>query len=370
MKIGIEAKWYFEGPPSGQRVIKALVDYLLDYDTTNEYYIILNKKHRHLPFPHSHKKHVHAVYVWAGNNMLSNVAVLPFVMNRYGIDVTVFQNFAPLWGAGKRIAYIHDILFLSHPGYYTRWEKLYFKPLKFLTRHANAIITVSEEERQRLAAYGFKSRGNGSYVIHHGVDPVFKPRQQWQPAFLQSIITQYQLPEKFLLFVGRLNIRKNVDALLKGLAQTQTTLPLVIVGNEDWKTSNHYQTVQQLGIANRVIFLGAVYGEELAAIYALAHLFCFPSLAESFGLPALEAMASGVPVIVSGTTALPEVCGPAGNYINPEQPATIAAAIDQLLQDQQLYTQKQQQGLVRAAQLTWQNAAVKLLGCITETHNA
>ncbi len=117
-------------------------------------------------------------------------------------------------------------------------------------------------------------------------------------------------------------------------------IPLVIVGKADWKTPNLDIHLSDPAIARRVIMTGSVDDEELPVVYALSTIFCFPSFAEGFGLPPLEAMASGVPVIVANRTSLPEVCGDAATYAAPEDPASIAASIDQLLSDKGLYAAK------------------------------
>jgi glycosyltransferase involved in cell wall biosynthesis len=141
-------------------------------------------------------------------------------------------------------------------------------------------------------------------------------------------------------------------------------IPIVIVGSKDWKILDIDKLIDDLGINKRVIFSGFVLDNILPVIYSLATIFCFPSYAEGFGLPALEAMASGVPVVVSNTTSLPEICGDAGNYVNPNDPQDIAAMIDLLLKDNQLYNYKRSKGLERAKHFTWENSAKKLLECI------
>ncbi|MBI1770268.1 MAG: hypothetical protein HYR67_18010 [Bacteroidetes bacterium] len=142
MKIGIDAKWYFEGPPSGKRVVRGLVDSILTMDDDNHYYIFLNRRHKSEEFSTQGKKKVTLCYVWAGNNFLSTVFVLPFFSNRYSLDCLLYQTFISPFDKGKRVAYIHDVLFLSNPEYYTIYERLYFTPLKFLTKRSHLIITV------------------------------------------------------------------------------------------------------------------------------------------------------------------------------------------------------------------------------------
>lgn len=363
MRIGIDAKWYFEGPPSGRRVVKSLVDHLLSLDKENEYFIFLNEKHKNRPFPGQREK-VNLCYVWAGNNMLSNVFVLPGQAKRLRLDVVLYQNFVTPFGTTKKVAYIHDVLFLSNPEYYTFIERLYFSPLKFLTRRSDAIITVSEEEKKRLIRYKFASGPEKITVAYHGVDQSFKPLSEYGPAYVGEVKRKFELPERYLLFVGRLNLRKNVDNLLRAVPELKDkTTPLLIVGAENWKKSNHARIAEELGIADRVVFKGAIY-DDLGVVYALSTVFCFPSYAESFGLPPLEAMASGIPVVVSDTTSLPEICGEAGSYVRPDQPAEIASAIDKLLSNQELYEEKQRLGLARAKKFTWNNAAQIVLNCM------
>lgn len=364
MKIGIDAKWYFEGPPSGKRVVKSLVDQLLKIDDQDEYYIFLNKKHVGQIFPGKEKNNVKLCYVWAGNNLLSNVFILPFFSNRLKLDALLYQNFSSPFDKSKTIAYIHDVLFLSNPEYYTIFERLYFAPLKFLTWLANEIITVSEEEKLRLLRFKFSANPEKIKVVHHGVDPSFSPRESYPPEVIEGIRRKFNLPPKFLLYVGRLNLRKNVDHLLKAIPLLKDkAIPLVIVGADDWKKSNHSLIISELEVQDRIHFTGAIY-QELGIVYSLATVFCFPSYAESFGLPPLEAMACGIPVVVSNTTSLPEICGDAGYYITPDKPEEIALAIDNLLVNEKLYDDKKVQGLKQAKKFTWENAARKVLDCI------
>ncbi len=119
--------------------------------------------------------------------------------------------------------------------------------------------------------------------------------------------------------------------------------------------------LNELDIVDRVIFTGPVYGDDLPRIYALATVSCFVSYAESFGLPALEGMASGVPVVVSNRTCLPEICGDAALYANPDSPAEIAKGIDALLDDRQLWQSKRELGLSRPHDFTWRRSAETLL---------
>jgi len=281
----------------------------------------------------------------------------------------LYQTFISPFGKGRKIAYIHDVLFLSNPEFYTLYERLYFAPLKLLTHWASAIITVSNEEKNRLLKYKYAEDPDKIVVAYHGVDPSFAPRESQPVAAVEEMRRKFNLPDLFLLYVGRLNLRKNIDNLLRAvpLLEDKKVL-LVIVGADDWKKTNHGRIIRQLGIESRLNFTGAIY-KDLGVVYSLATVFCFPSQAESFGLPPLEAMASGVPVVVSNTTSLPEICGEAGNYINPDRPEEIASAIDNLLINHQLYEHKKQLGLKQAKKFTWERAAQTTIDCIESCMN-
>ncbi len=365
MKIGIDAKWYFDGPPSGKRVVRSLTDALLDVDDKNEYYIFLDRKHKQKNFPQTEKKNVKLCYVWAGNNLVSNVFVLPYFSFRHKLDVLLYQNFVSPFDQAKRVAYVHDILFLSNPEYYTIYERLYFAPLKFLTRRSHLIITVSDEEKRRLLKFKYSDRDEKIIVAYHGVDSSFQPKENYAKERIHETRIRFRLPDSFLLYVGRLNLRKNVDNLLRAIPHLKNKdIPLVIVGADDWKKSNHLEIIKGLGIQNRIHFTGAVY-QELGMIYSMAKIFCFPSFAESFGLPPLEAMASGVPIVVSNTTSLPEICGDAGNYITPDDPKEIARVIDNLLLNEELLVACKARGIERAKKFTWGNAAQLIIESMT-----
>jgi glycosyltransferase involved in cell wall biosynthesis len=168
-----------------------------------------------------------------------------------------------------------------------------------------------------------------------------------------------------LLYVGRLNVRKNIGNLLRALRllEGDVKMPIVISGSPDWKNPGLASLLATLAI--RPIFTGSVEDRDLPALYAMASVFCFPSYEEGFGLPPLEAMACGVPVVVSDRSSLPEVCGNAGTYANPDDPEAIATAIQSLLVDEGLALKKRALGLERAGHFSWQNSARGVMASIT-----
>jgi glycosyltransferase involved in cell wall biosynthesis len=378
MRIGIDAKSMYTGPVSTRIVLQNLLPELFRLYPEIEWVVFLDKKDEALGFPFSDKaqgsaspdSNIRVEYVWAGVNQLSNLFVLPRYCRKLKLDLVVYQTFPAITRGTASIAFIHDVLFRDFPEFFTWKERLYFTTLPFLTRRAIRVTATTAFVAKDLVRYGYVKDPSGIDLVPLGVSSAFKPREDWDPIMLESLRSRLSLPDRFLLFVGRLNVRKNLENLLNALSLiADQDIPLVIVGKADWKTPNLETHLSDPSIARRVIMTGSVDDEELPAVYALSTIFCFPSFAEGFGLPPLEAMASGVPVIVANRTSLPEVCGDAATYAAPEDPASIAASIDQLLSDKSLYAAKKESGVKRAAQFTWTNTAVAIRKSINNAFN-
>ena len=368
MKIGIDAKWYFTGPISAQTVLHNLLPKLFELYPMHQWTIFLDKKDRGLHFPFKYPNII-LKYVWANNNLLSNLFLLPMYAGRKTIDVIVFQTFPSFVNNTCSIAFIHDVLFRSYPQFFTRKERLYFVPLSWLTPKAKRLIATTTYVADDLVKYNYARDRSQIDIVPLGVSPQFKPVEEHNDDFLTQVREKFRLPPSYILFVGRLNVRKNIENLLRALPLLKNnTIPLVIVGKEDSKTPDLKTILSDPEISKRILLTGSMNKQELAAAYAMAIIFCFPSFAEGFGLPPLEAMASGIPVIVSNTTALAEVCGNAALYIKPEEPASIAKALDELLGNPEIYREKKISGLERAAQYKWSTTAHAFMQSVFNAH--
>lgn len=359
MKIGIDAKWYFDGPASGKMVIRNLVNEICKIENSNlSFYIILDKKCKGRKLD-IENPNVNIIYVWNGNNLLSNVFAVPYIANKNTLDVVLYQTSVSCFGRHKKIAYIHDLIYISHPQYYTLIERIYLSPLKFLAKFSDFIITVSEFEKTRFEQLKFSNKE--VVVLHHGFDPRFKRKEEFEKKSLDETVAKLNLPERFVLYVGRINTRKNVPSLITAFSMIDHEIKLVLVGNKEWKTDAIDPLISELKITEKVLQTGPLFGEELAKVYALSTVFCFPSFEESFGLPPLEAMASGVPVVVSNSSSLPEVCGDAAIYVNANEPQNIANAITQLISDENLYNKRKQLSIERSKSFSWEKTAQNLV---------
>ena len=359
IKVGIDAKWYFNGPISNKIVIQNIVNELLRQKNDEvEYYFFLDKnfKERFSELA-AINPDIKIVPVWSRINMLANIIIIPYLANKLKLDFVIFQNFCSFIGNFKKILYIHDVLFLDFPQYFSKKELLYYNFMPLLAKAADHIITISRSEKDRLINHRI-SKGEEISVIYHGIDAHFKPLEQYDPMLIDALNKKYDLPPKYILFVGRINERKNITNLLKALPLVKDKeIVLVIVGATDHKVTNVDKHIANLRLQSRVLFLKELPQEDMYKVYARSTLFCFLSFAEGFGLPPLEAMKCGIPVIVSNRTALPEVCGEAALYINPNNPDDIADKINDLLNNNKKYELMHNLSLVHSSNFSWVNTA-------------
>lgn len=150
MNIGIDAKWFFKGNPSGKVVIRNTVKHLVNLASSHQLYIFLRSEDRYKKFPYT-SENIHLVYLWAGNNMLSNIFVLPFVASKYKLDSMLFQTFVQFLFRKRKVIFIYDCIYLTNSEYFSWKERIYFFPIKYLARLADAIVTISGSEKQRIA---------------------------------------------------------------------------------------------------------------------------------------------------------------------------------------------------------------------------
>jgi glycosyltransferase involved in cell wall biosynthesis len=360
MRIGFDGRWFFSGNPSGRVVVRNLLLQLITYHPEHEYFIFLPRRERHLEF-RLKASHVKVIYTAGKNGFITNCISLPWQARKLDLNVCIFFYFSELFGKYKKVVFINDITFLAYPEYFTWKEKLYFRPIRFLSRWADRICTLSQSEKERIVRFGFAAAEKIA-VVPLGVDKGFVPLSGHTLSRIRTIRVTYGLPERFLLYVGRMNERKNILNLLKAVKLLQDqNIKMVLAGKVDWKMFDLPGKIREMGLLDRIVLADQVPDTDLPLLYALATVFCYVSFAEGFGMPPLEAMASGVPLVVSDRDSLPEVCMEAGSYIDPHKPEDIAAAIDRLLTDTELREEKSDIGLQRAKCFSWKESSDKLL---------
>ncbi len=266
------------------------------------------------------------------------------------------------FGQARTVFTLHDLIFLHYPEYhlpYNRWYLTWAMP-RYL-RAADMIVTPSECSRQDVIKfYGLPE--SKIKVIYEAPAPSFLPATD--TVSLNRVRQQYGLPEKFILHVGTIEPRKNLSRLLEAfnaLLKDWPDLKLVLIGKKGWLYDSFFRRLQTLGLEEHVIFPGFVDEADLPACYQLAELFVYPSLYEGFGLPPLEAMASGTPVVSSNSSSLPEVVGQAGLLVDPTNTAALTQALRRVLTDPILRADLAQRGLVQAQKFSWQKAVDELV---------
>jgi len=365
MRIGIDGRWFFSGNPSGRVVVRQMLQRLIRLHPEHEYFVFLPRRERRRAFPLA-APHVRLFYVTAGNGLVANCFSLPWRARKLALDACLFFYFCSWFGKYKKVVFINDVTFLAYPEFFTWKERLYFKPIRFLNRRADLDCTLSQSEKRRMVRCGFAAADKIS-VVPLGVDESFMPLSGHDPARVREVRARYGLPERFLLYVGRMNQRKNIQNLLRAVTLLEDRkIGLILAGSVDWKMFDLPAKIAEMGLQGRVIPVGHVPDLDLQVLYALATVFCYVSFAEGFGLPPLEAMASGVPVVVSERDSLPETCSEAGTYVDPENAAVIAAAIGGLLGNDDLRSRKSAAGLLQAKKFTWEASADRLLQALRE----
>ncbi|HUT61565.1 MAG TPA: glycosyltransferase family 1 protein [Phycisphaerae bacterium] len=266
-----------------------------------------------------------------------------------------------LFGAGRArtVVTVHDVFAWSIPGHSTRADTLIYRHwLPRVLPRVDAVITVSQASKADIVRH-LGVPADKVHVTYEGVGHSYTRASVEQ---VSKVRAEYGLPDGYLLFVGSVEERKNLSRLLQACAQLWATgerRPLVVVGARRWKYSQILQTVQDLDLESRVHFPGHVPEADLPALYSGADLFIFPSLYEGFGLPPLEAMACGTPVVCSNAASLPEVVGDAAITVDPYDVEALADAMHRVLSDPDLAHDLRRRGLERAAGFTWEQTARK-----------
>jgi len=263
-----------------------------------------------------------------------------------------------LFGAGraKTVVTVHDMLALAFPGTSTLIEYLITRFwLPIILPHVDAIIVDSQCTKNDILRFTHVPE-NKIHVILIG-QRGFAPGE---PGSAQIILERFGLRPGYILTVSSFEPRRNLERLLEAYAllrQEGEERPLVMVGKPRLSKNPLIRRVEELGLQSHVIFPGYVSSDELPTFYSAADLFVFPSLYEGFGLPPLEAMACGAPVVVSNSSSLPEVVGDSGVFVNPYSVDALADGIRRVLADPSLRANLRERGLRRASLLTWENTA-------------
>lgn len=288
---------------------------------------------------------------------------LPRLVGKMRLDLLHSLHYTRPWRLPCRsVVTFHDMTFFLYPQLHTRSKQAFFPlTIRASARSADAIIAVSESTRaDSIRLLGIP--GEKIIATPLGVDPAFRPIRDLES--LDVVRQRYNLPDRFILYVGLVEPRKNLSGLIRayrsalegGIAHR-----LVVVGRFGWSYQQVLDEIEALGLQERVQFTGYIPQADLPIVYNLASLFVYPTLYEGFGLPALEAMACGTPVVTSNVASLPEIIGEAGVLIPPGDQQALSQALQDVLSDPGLQTHLAIKGPQQASQFTWERTARQTL---------
>lgn len=241
----------------------------------------------------------------------------------------------------KSVVTIHDLIFLKFPELYKPIDRfLYNRKFKYAVNNADQVVAISEQTKRDIIQY-YDVDPHKIQVIYQGCHPAFKNIKSEEEK--EAIRLKYNLPEKFLLNVGSIEPRKNALQIVKAIENID--IPLVIIGKETTYSDQIRQYIKDKGLQQRVHIRQGFSMDELATIYAMADVFIYPSKYEGFGIPIIEALYAGTPVITSNSGVFPEAGGPFSYYINPEKPEEISHAIQAILTNSTLRDEMIKKGL-------------------------
>jgi glycosyltransferase involved in cell wall biosynthesis len=367
VRIGINALYLLPGKVGGSETyIRNLVQSLLKLDRENTYVIFINKESVGIFQELAPRLTVVPCPIQATNRpirILWEQLILPFQIRSRKIDVLLSAGLtAPFFSPVPSVLAIYDLQHINQPQNFSRLFLFFLKTILYLSaKSADGIITISEQVKKDIIKY-YKIGSEKITVAHLAVNhELFFPKGSDN---LSSTRTKYGLPERYLLYAAALLPHKNHARLLRSFKEIVKEIPgmkLVLTGAWDKGHDMMAGLISELGLQKDVIMLGWIPFEDIPFLYRGAEIFAFPSLHEGFGLPILEAMASGVPVVCSRIEPLVEIAGDAVQLVDPYDQADITRGILSVFRDTTLRMKLIEAGILRAKDFTWEKTAFNTL---------
>jgi glycosyltransferase involved in cell wall biosynthesis len=360
MRIGIDARLIFYQTAGIGQYILRLTEALAEIDPNDEFLLFQSRKdHSRVVTAGNFQRRI----LWTPSHHRFETTAMSAELFPHNLDVLHSPDFIPPSHTRyPSVITVHDLAFLLYPGFLTPQSARYYGQVDGAARRAHHIIAVSRStKRDVIRLLGVPD--DKVTVIYEAAHPIF--RQLDHAEARRHVAAKYGITDDFVLFVSTIEPRKNLSTLLKAFRRMldvyHMQVTLAVAGQWGWLTEQVNETVTDLRLGDCVRFLGAVPQEELLYLYNAAQVFALPSLYEGFGLPPLEAMACGTPIVVSNTSSLPEVVGDAGQLVDPNDVEAWSVALWRVLSDGEMRQEMCEKGLRRAASFSWQRAARETL---------
>ena len=361
MQIGIDARLVFYSRAGIGQYIIHLTKALADLETPDDQFLLLQSRKDKTKIVENHQ--FKRASLWTPSHHRLEQPAIRFETARKSLDLLHSPDFIPPFRRNyKSVITVHDLAFLLYPQFMTRESARYYGQIDQAVRNTDHIIAVSKATKQDLISLLGAPREKIT-VIYEGCNPAYQciDRQQAQ-AYCEK---NWGLSENFIFFIGTIQPRKNIPTLLRAYRVLRDRYKrrekLVLAGSKGWLFDEVDQTIKDLKLERDVILIGRVGDAEVNYLYNAAGMLVYPSFYEGFGLPPLEAMTCGTPVIVSKIKVMPEVVGDAALLIDPHDEEDLAVAMKRLLVDIDLRSELIAKGLKRAAKFSWQQAAQETL---------
>ena len=364
MHIGIDAHAVGTRLAGNETYIRNLIEALAEIDQTNQYTLYLTKREAVERFTNRWPNFA-VRRTWPHTPLVRIPITLEMELRRRPVDVLHVQFTMPPFAPCPVVATIHDLAFEHIPETFrpNSWMQMRLT-VRYTAKRAAHLLTVSEFSRQDvIKTYGIAPEN--VTTTFNAASAHFAPVEN--ATELRRVRETYQLPESYILAVGSIQPRKNLVRLIeayKHLHQTgaNSNLPaLALVGKRAWLYGETLRAVAESGCADKIIFTDYVSEADLPALYSGAVCFVYPSYFEGFGLPPLEAMQCGAPVITGNLTSLPEVVGDAGLQVNPFDARALAEVLRRVLDNPDLRARLRVKGFAQAKRFTWRETARRTL---------
>jgi glycosyltransferase involved in cell wall biosynthesis len=368
MRIGIEAQRLFRQHKHGMDIVSLeLIRSLQKIDTKNEYFIFVKPDEDNTCL--SETPNFHIIKISGGNYVFWEQIMLPIYAKKYGVELLhCTSNTAPMFLSMPLVLTLHDVIFMENisgkntSSNYQKFGNLYRRWLvPKIVPKCKQITTISEVEKTNIIRV-LGLRKDEVKVVHNGVSGRFG--QKISVETIKEMREKWHLEHDFFLFLGNVEPRKNVNNTVKAFvafAAMNTEIKLVITGLKPSFVETILNEIGKINYLNRFVFAGFVTENLLLALYSEAKLFLYPSLREGFGLPILEAMAFGTPVLTSNISAMPEVAGDAAFLVNPYSVEEITSKMIVAYENKEIRQEKIALGYLRPSMFTWQKTAEKML---------
>lgn len=362
MRIGIDCRLpYYQMGGISQYVVH-LLPALADLDSVNTYRLFHSRKDGRSYTPPA--PNFQRVNVWTPCHHRWERWALAAELLPHRLDVSHSPDFIPpIAGAKRRIITVHDLNFVYYPQFLTDESRRYYlDQIEWAVRVADHISADSHATRRDLINL-LNVPPEKVTTVHLAANPLYE--RTWDETAVNDTLAQHNLPRGFILFVGTLEPRKNIPMLLKAYHQlreeTAVDVPLILLGGKGWIYDDIFATIDELNLRDHVRHLSGIFDEQLAHLYTAAGVLVTPSHYEGFGLPALEAMHSGCPVIVSNRGSLPEIAGDAGMQLDADDVDAWSGALERVLTDGELRGEMVRNGRFHAQTFRWETAAKQTL---------